>query len=186
MPTGSRAFTRGVGCDAFEWPQPGDARDVNRPSFRECRHKLGLSQAAFASELAIGVETCRVLDTGRRAVPDAILARARSLLPPESMAPSEAPASELPPLPITTNPDYRFRRSQRSWVSTSARSGMPLDRDDWWSARRSPSRLPRVGSTRICKSPTTSASAECESECGFASRRRVAPYFALLTVSLAH
>ena len=51
----------------------------NIESFRECRRMLGMSQRHFASVLGLDVETCRVLDSGRREVPAAILARVRIL-----------------------------------------------------------------------------------------------------------
>jgi DNA-binding transcriptional regulator YiaG len=53
---------------------------IRELTLRDCRLRLGLSQRQMAARLAIGSETCRVLDSGRRQTPIAILARARSLV----------------------------------------------------------------------------------------------------------
>ena len=49
-------------------------------TLREYRMALGLSQQAFAAELGINAETYRVLDSGRRPTPAALLIRAQTLV----------------------------------------------------------------------------------------------------------
>lgn len=70
---------------------------------RECRNRLGLSQRQMAVRLGIGLETCRVLDSARRPVPAAILARARLLVSrlrtPISHRRPEEPNPLAPPAP---------------------------------------------------------------------------------------
>ena len=46
--------------------------------FRALRCRLGISQAEFASLLGVSQESCRVWDSGRREVPTALIARART------------------------------------------------------------------------------------------------------------
>lgn len=46
---------------------------------RQCRHALGLSQARFAAELGVALETYRTWDSGRRPVRREILTRANAL-----------------------------------------------------------------------------------------------------------
>ena len=54
--------------------------DVVEPrTLRECRIALGQSQAAFAAMLGASPESYRTWDTGRRATPLKILARARAV-----------------------------------------------------------------------------------------------------------
>ena len=52
---------------------------VEPRTLRECRIALGQSQAAFAALLGVSLESYRMWDTGRRATPPKILARARAL-----------------------------------------------------------------------------------------------------------
>ena len=54
--------------------------DVVEPrTLRECRIALGQSQAAFAAMLGVSPESYRTWDSGRRATPPKLLARARAL-----------------------------------------------------------------------------------------------------------
>ena len=46
---------------------------------RQCREGLRLSQAAFAQQLSVSVESYRTWDSGRRTPPDDVLQRARAL-----------------------------------------------------------------------------------------------------------
>jgi DNA-binding transcriptional regulator YiaG len=72
--------------------QNGDAALIRELTLRECRIRLGLSQRQMAVRLAIDLETYRVLDSGRRQAPIAILARARLLM-------ARVPATGLDHLP---------------------------------------------------------------------------------------
>ena len=54
--------------------------DVVEPcTLRECRIALGQSQAAFAALLGVSPESYRTWDTGRRATPSQVMARAQAL-----------------------------------------------------------------------------------------------------------
>ena len=54
--------------------------DVVEPrTLRECRIALGQSQAAFAALLGVFPESYRTWDTGRRATPSQVMARAQAL-----------------------------------------------------------------------------------------------------------
>ena len=54
--------------------------DVVEPrTLRECRIALGQSQAAFAAMLDVSPESYRTWDTGRRATPSQVMARAQAL-----------------------------------------------------------------------------------------------------------
>ena len=54
--------------------------DVVEPrTLRECRVALGQSQAAFAALLGVSPESYRTWDTGRRATPSQVMARAQAL-----------------------------------------------------------------------------------------------------------
>src|SRR5215471_17834327 len=48
-------------------------------SLRHCRERLGLSQAEFATQLRVALETYRTWDSGRRPVRPTILTRANEL-----------------------------------------------------------------------------------------------------------
>jgi transcriptional regulator with XRE-family HTH domain len=48
-------------------------------ALRDIRTRLGLSQAECATALGVALETFRTWDAGRRAVPEAIVSRARTL-----------------------------------------------------------------------------------------------------------
>lgn len=63
-----------------------DAILARELTLRECRNCLGVSQRQMAVRLGIDLETCRVLDSARRPVPAAILARARLLVSRLSVA----------------------------------------------------------------------------------------------------
>lgn len=74
----------------------GHAALIAELTLRECRTRLGLSQRQMAVRLAIDLETCRVLDSGRRQAPIAILARVR-LLAHQVLAPPIDDEPEAPP-----------------------------------------------------------------------------------------
>ena len=68
--------------------------DVVEPrTLRECRIALGKSQAAFAAMLGVSPESYRTWDSGRRATPPKMLARARALA-------THRDDHELLPLPV--------------------------------------------------------------------------------------
>jgi len=48
-------------------------------TLRQCRHALGLTQARFAEDLGVALETYRTWDSGRRRVPSPIITRANTL-----------------------------------------------------------------------------------------------------------
>ena len=52
---------------------------VEPRTLRECRIALGQSQAAFAALLGVSPESYRTWDTGRRATPSQVMARAQAL-----------------------------------------------------------------------------------------------------------
>ena len=57
--------------------------DVVEPcTLRECRIALGKSQAGFAAMLGVPPESYRTWDTGRRATPSQVMARAKALATP--------------------------------------------------------------------------------------------------------
>jgi len=82
-------------------PQDRDTAVISELTFRECRSRVGLSQRQMAARLAIDLETCRVLDSGRRQAPTAILARARLLAPPVPVSPlDDQPEAHTETAPI--------------------------------------------------------------------------------------
>ena len=61
-------------------------------TLRQCREALALSQAAFAAQLGVSIETYRTWDSGRRPVRFEILTRANELAlcqDPEALLPLE-------------------------------------------------------------------------------------------------
>jgi DNA-binding transcriptional regulator YiaG len=61
-------------------------------TLRQCREALGLSQAHFAAQLGVSLETCRTWDSGRRPARPEILTRANELAlrhDPQALLPLE-------------------------------------------------------------------------------------------------
>ena len=69
---------------------------VEPRTLRECRIALGQSQAAFAAMLDVSPESYRTWDTGRRATPSQVMARAQALA-------THRDDHALLPLPLVAN-----------------------------------------------------------------------------------